>query len=172
MQALLLICLLFCSYSIFLGFVLFLVYVGGLIVILSYCIILIPSDKFDGSPYAYWPFFNFYLWRRLHFHSLQYVRPFILCQGYFTGDLAPLIGHTVGGGYPRLFGRLCQECIIFYDMLLLGAYWAYCWSCLLFCPLRPVKTRKKLGPSSAVSTLWGWRVWVFVWSSFLFVFCF
>ena len=52
MQALLLVCLLFGSYRMFLGFILFLVYVGGLMVLLSYCVILIPKGKF-GSPFVF-----------------------------------------------------------------------------------------------------------------------
>lgn len=35
----------------FMSFVLFLVYIGGLIVLLCYCVILIPFNKFSLSPY-------------------------------------------------------------------------------------------------------------------------
>ena len=40
-------------YRKFIGFILFLVYVGGLIILVSYCVMLIPSNKFLTSAALY-----------------------------------------------------------------------------------------------------------------------
>jgi len=34
----------------FIGFILFLVYVGGIIILIRYCVILLPSNKFTWAP--------------------------------------------------------------------------------------------------------------------------
>jgi len=49
-QVLVLVSCLLGRYRKFIGFILFLVYVGGIIILIRYCVILMPSNKFARTP--------------------------------------------------------------------------------------------------------------------------
>lgn len=49
-QVLVLVSCLLGRYRKFIGFILFLVYVGGIIILIRYCVILMPSNKFVRTP--------------------------------------------------------------------------------------------------------------------------